>query len=223
MGKSTYACQLSVEAGIRAKVPTLVVSAEMTRREWGAWMAAYLSKTTTESLTRPLREELRAQWLASPIAIADQGTVTIKQIRELSESRLGLKLLIVDHIGLVNATRKDNRVLEVGEVCRGLKAIAKDLDCTVLSLCQLNRRVEGSEDKQPRLDDLRESGEIEHSADSVWFLWTDERDLSRAELPMTLTLEKNRHGPVNHWDVMCDRAHRSFRFMREAGDDSVPF
>jgi hypothetical protein len=218
MGKSTFACQVSVEAGIRAKIPTLILSTEMSRKEWGTWMAAYLSGTTVEQLPKPLRDKARQQWLESPIAIADPGTVNIKNIRELAESRVGLKLLIVDHVGRIVGGRRDSRVLEVGDVMRGLKSLAKDLDCTVLSLCQLNRRVEGAEDKEPRLDDLRESGEVEQESDAVFFLWTDSRDKYAENLPMTLSLEKNRHGPTGKVGLTFDKGHRCFR-----ESDTVPF
>jgi hypothetical protein len=216
MGKSTLACQLSVEAGIVKKVPTLIVSTEMTRRQWGAWMAAYLTESTTEILSRPLRDKARAEWLSSPISIADPGIVSIKEIRNMAESRIGLKLLIVDHIGRVGGGRKDSRVLEVGDVARGLKSLAKDLGCTVVSLCQMNRRIEGSEDKQPRLDDLRESGELEQESDSVLFLWTEDRDKTKAFLPMTVSLAKNRHGPTCTSSVTFDKARRRFLFEKEA-------
>ena len=214
-GKSTLACQLTVEAGIRSKIPTLVVSTEMTRRQWGAWMASYLTGVTPDMLTRPLKEQARKEWLAAPVAIVDPGIVSIKEIRALAESRIGLKLLIVDHVGRVGGGRKESRVLEVGDVARGLKSIAKDLGCTVVSLCQMNRRVEGSEDKHPRLDDLRESGELEQESDSVMFLWTDDRDKTKAFLPMTISLEKNRHGATCDRSVTFDKPIRRFLFESE--------
>lgn len=215
MGKSTLACQLSVEAGIRQRIPTLIVSTEMTRLQWGAWMAAYLTGSTTEMLRRPLIAAARADWLAAPIAIADPGMVSIKEIRTLAESRIGLKLLIVDHVGRVGGGRKESRVLEVGDVARGLKSIAKDLNCTVVSLCQMNRRIEGSEDKHPRLDDLRESGELEQESDSVMFIWTEDRDKTKAFLPMTISIEKNRHAPTCDKSVTFDKPRRRFLFEGE--------
>jgi hypothetical protein len=208
MGKSTIAAQLCVEAAIRRKVPTYVVSTEMTRRQWGLWMAAYLCDTTTEQLSRPLSEFFRGQWRSSPVAISDPGTIGIRDIRQLAESRLGLKLLIVDHIGRVAGGRRDSRVLEVGDVARQLKAIAKDLECAVVALCQLNRRVEGADEKRPRLDDLRESGEVEQEADVVLFLWTDERDRAQARLPMAITVAKHRHGPLIEIPVIFDKPGR---------------
>ncbi len=147
------------------------------------------------------------------------GTIRIGDIRTLAESRIGLKLLVIDHVGRIVGGRRESRTLELGDVARGLKSIAKDLQCTVVSLCQMNRRIEGSEDKHPRLDDLRESGELEQESDSVTFLWTEDRDRTKALLPMTLTLEKNRHGPTVSVPVVFDKAKR--RFI--CHDEEVPF
>ncbi len=208
MGKSTYAAQLCVEACLRKHLPTYIVSSEMTRAQWGRWMAAVLAGTPTAQLPKPLPESLLAWFRNAPIGISDAGTMSIRDIRNLAEGRLGLKLLIVDHIGRVTGGRRDSRVLEVGDVARGLKALAKDLQCTVLALCQLNRRVEASDEKEPRLDDLRESGEIEQEADCVMFLWTPERDVTQAKLPGFLSVKKNRHGPLARIQTVFDKAGR---------------
>ncbi len=196
LGKSTLACQICTEACLEGGLPTYIVSTEMTRQQWGSWMATVMAKARIYRLPRPLPDSILDRFRAAPIAITDSGSIGIKEIRLLAESRLGLKLLVVDHIGRISGGRRDNRVLEVGDVARGLKSIAKDLGCTVLALCQLNRRVEGAEDRRPRLSDLRESGEIEQEADSVMFLWTNARDELAEKMPGFLTLAKNRHGPL---------------------------
>jgi replicative DNA helicase len=92
--------------------------------------------------------------------------------------------------------RQDSRTLEVGDVARGLKALAKDVGCTVIGLCQLNRQVEGRDSKMPRLADLRDSGEVEQEADGVVFLWTKSEDLTAPFLPVEFYLAKNRHGAL---------------------------
>lgn len=209
-GKSTLAAQLCVEACLEQAVPTYIVSTEMTRQQWGLWMAACLSKCSTSQLARPMPEQILGLFRRAPIAVSDRGTIAIRDIRALAEGRLGLKLLVVDHIGRVTGGRRDSRVLEVGDVARGLKAIAKDLACTVVALCQLNRRVEGAEDKRPRLDDLRESGEIEQEADAVVFLWTAERDVTVSPLKMSATVAKFRHGELSESVVMFDKRRRRF-------------
>jgi len=208
LGKSTLACQIAVDACFRHEVPTYIISTEMTRQQWGAWMAAVVSGLRIYQIPKPLPESILAWFRAAPIAISDAGTIGIREIRQLAEGRLGLKLLIVDHIGRIAGGRKETRVLEVGDVARQLKGLAKDLGCTVLALCQLNRRVEGSDDRKPRLSDLRESGEIEQEADSVMFLWTNERDELAEKMPGYITIAKNRHGPLAQMATVFHKPER---------------
>ena len=214
MGKSTMACQLTVEACFKKGLPTWVVSTEMTRAQWGEWMAAYVAKKGTASLPRPLPETILSWWRTSPIAITDSGILSIQDLRTLAHGRLGVKLIIVDHITRLVGGRKETRVLEVGDVARGLKSLAKDLHCTVVALCQLSRRVEGDDSRRPRLSDLRESGELEQEADAVLFLWTPKREIHEARLPMYVTVAKNHHGPLGQVSVMFDKPLR--RFIEEA-------
>ena len=210
MGKSTMACQLAVEACLRRHVPTWIVSTEMTRRQWGEWMAAVIANCGTASLPRPLPDDVLAWFRQAPIGVTDSGLISIQDLRRLAEGRLGVKLIIVDHITRLVGGRKETRVLEVGDVARGLKALAKDLSCTVVALCQLSRRVEGDDSRRPRLSDLRESGELEQEADSVIFLWTPEREIHKARLPMMVTVEKNRHGPIGYVPALFDKPLRKF-------------
>ena len=208
IGKSTLGAQLCVEACLRGKLRTWVVSTEMTRRQWGRWMVAVVAGVTTGALPVPLSEDIVQAWHKAPISITDRGTISIAEIQRLAEKQAGLRLIVVDHIGRIAGGRRDSRALEVGDVARGLKAMAKDLECTVVALCQLNRRVEGAEEKRPRLDDLRDSGEVEQEADAVVFLWTDARDFRQARLACYATVAKNRHGPLGEVRTIFDKAHR---------------
>jgi len=207
-GKSTLGAQLCVRACFEARLPTLIVSTEMTRGQWGRWMASVVSGMTTAALPHPLPTPVLAWWRTSPISIIDAGQVAASDIRTIAQGRLGLKLVIVDHLGRIGGPHRESRVLEVGHVARALKSLAKDLQCTVVTLCQLNRRVEGADEKEPRLDDLRESGEIEQEADSVVFLWTDEKDRGQAKMPGYATVAKNRHGPTGKVRTIFDKAGR---------------
>ena len=171
-------------------------------------MASVVSGMTTAALPHPLPVPILAWWRTSPISIIDAGQVAASDIRTIAQGRLGVKLIIVDHLGRIGGPHRESRVLEVGHVARALKSLAKDLQCTVVTLCQLNRRVEGADEKEPRLDDLRESGEIEQEADSVLFLWTDEKDRGQAKMPGYVTVAKNRHGPTGKVRTVFDKAGR---------------
>jgi len=113
---------------------------------------------------------------------------------------MGLDLIIIDYLQLIRSNiRYDNRVLEIGEMTRSLKALAKELHVPVVVLSQLSRGPEQRSDRRPQLSDLRESGSIEQDADVVVFVYReefynpDDQDLvNKAEL----IIGKQRNGPV---------------------------
>ncbi len=123
-----------------------------------------------------------------PLYIDDTPALTIGALRTRSrrlKRQYGLNMLVVDYLQLLqgSGTRQSegNRVLEISEITRGLKAIAKELQIPVIALSQLSRAVEQREDKRPQLSDLRESGSIEQDADVVMFIYRREYYLSREE------------------------------------------
>lgn len=123
-----------------------------------------------------------------PLYIDDTPALSISAVRTRArrlKRQHGLDLLIVDYLQLLRGTGSkqgvENRVLEVSEITRGLKAIAKELQIPVIALSQLSRGVEQREDKRPMLSDLRESGSIEQDADVVMFIYRNEYYLSRSE------------------------------------------
>lgn len=107
----------------------------------------------------------------------------------------GLDVVIVDHLGLLDMGRNENRVQAIGEVTRGLKLLAKDLDICVVLLCQLSRAVEQRPKKVPVLSDLRESGNIEQDADLVMFIYReeyyDEDTLNKGIINWIITKQRN--------------------------------
>lgn len=222
-GKSTYACQLSAEACFfNHHLPTWIVSTEMSLQEWGSWMATYSNnRWGPNTLPHPIPETLLQWWRMSPIAITDSGTISIQDIRSMAIARPGTKLIIVDHGTRIVSSRRESRTLEVGEVARGLKSLAKDLKCTVLALVQLNRRVESADTARPRLSDLRDSGEWEQEADAVMFLWNKEKEEAKyaATVPTILTVEKYRYGWTGDIQLTFDRVGKRFfpRNLKEGG------
>jgi len=120
-----------------------------------------------------------------PIYIDDSAALTISAVRTRArrlKRQHNLGLIVVDYLQLLRGSStsgEQNRVLEIGQITQGLKAIAKELDIPVIALSQLSRGVESREDKRPLLSDLRESGNIEQDADVVMFIYRDEYYKSR--------------------------------------------
>jgi replicative DNA helicase len=122
-----------------------------------------------------------------PLYIDDTPALSVAALRTRArrlKRQQGLGLIVIDYLQLLRpggGRASENRVQEISEITRGLKAIAKELDVPVLALSQLSRAVEQREDKRPQLADLRESGSIEQDADVVMFIFREEYYLSRAE------------------------------------------
>ncbi len=142
-----------------------------------------------------------------PLYIDDTPALSIGAVRTRArrlKRQHGLGLLVVDYLQLLRGSgsrqSSENRVLEVSEITRGLKAIAKELQIPVIALSQLSRAVEQREDKRPQLSDLRESGSIEQDADVVMFVYREEYYLARTEPEV---------GTDKHmdWQDKMDRAH----------------
>src|SRR5689334_21236696 len=132
---------------------------------------------------------LASQRLATlPLFIDDTPALSIAAVRTRARRLMrqqGLGLIVVDYLQLLQGSPdgrgSENRVQEISEITRGLKALAKELNVPVIALSQLSRAVEQREDKRPQLADLRESGSIEQDADVVMFVFREEYYLSRSE------------------------------------------
>lgn len=137
-----------------------------------------------------------------PMFLDDAYDTSISDLRAKARRlrrKHGLNLLVVDYVQLLAPDRKmESREREVADMSRRLKMLAKELDCPVLALAQLNRQAETRADKRPMLSDLRESGALEQDADSVLFVYRDEyydKDSPDKGL-VEIIAAKNRHGPT---------------------------
>lgn len=142
-----------------------------------------------------------------PLRIDDTPVLSISQLRTRArrvKRQYGLALVVVDYLQLLRGTgskqSRDSRVLEISEITRGLKALAKELDVPVIALSQLSREIDRREDKRPQLSDLRESGSIEQDADIVMFVYRQHYYLVRNEPVKTDREDQEKFsGRVNEW------------------------
>jgi replicative DNA helicase len=113
------------------------------------------------------------------LKISDDGYLNMMKIRTKAtmwKNKYGIKVIFVDYIGLINSNnpKETNRVNVVGEISRGLKLLARELDIPVVALSQLSRKVDDRSDKMPIMSDLRESGSVEQDADVIWMMYRPE-------------------------------------------------
>lgn len=153
---------------------------------------------------------------ATPIYIEDTPGQSIMEVRSKArrlQAQAGIDLLIIDYLQLMQGRRTDNRVQEVSEISRGLKALARELNVPVIALSQLSRAVEGRTSHVPMLSDLRESGSIEQDADIVMFIYREELYEKESDKRgiAEIHLAKHRNGPVGVVPMRFDTA--TTRFM----------
>jgi replicative DNA helicase len=138
---------------------------------------------------------------------------TRKVQRDAARDGISMGLVIVDYLQLVRESRSDSREQQVSEVSRSMKELAKEMNCPVLALSQLNRKVEERSDKRPMLSDLRDSGAIEQDADIVIFLYRDEiyRESTPDKGICEVIIAKQRNGPTRTIKVAFDGPTTTFR------------
>jgi replicative DNA helicase len=211
MGKTSFALGLATHAALTSDRPVLVFSLEMSQLEVSQRiLCAEARVDSTRVRTGRLTE---ADWgklshavgrlAEAPIFIDDNANITVMDIRAKARrlrSKLGdLGLVVIDYVQLMTGrSSAESRQVEVSEISRSLKILARELDTPVVALAQLNRSLEQRADKRPMLSDLRESGSLEQDSDVVLFLYRDEvynnesNDRGTAEV----IVSKHRNGPV---------------------------
>lgn len=212
MGKTTFAMNLCENAAMTEDKPVLIFSLEMPGEQIMMRMLASLSRVDqTRIRTGQLDDEDWAR-ISSTMGILlekrnmyidDSSGLTPTDVRSRARrvfrEHNGLSLIMIDYLQLMRVpSLSDNRTLEIAEISRSLKALAKELQVPVVALSQLNRSLEQRADKRPVNSDLRESGSIEQDADLIIFIYRDEVYHENSDMKgiAEIILGKQRNGPI---------------------------
>jgi len=227
MGKTSMALTMAVAAAKIERQPIAIFSMEMTNQELVERLMSSEARLDAQKLRRGRVEDNQWKDLGDsigtlhdlPIFLDDSGSLTVTEIRSRCrqmKAREGLSCVFIDYLQLVqpsNMSRQTTRNEELSEICRTLKATAKDLEVPIIALAQLNRAVESRPNKRPMLSDLRDSGALEQEADLVAFLYRDSyyHPESAAELDVTeFIMAKQRNGPVGTVKLRFQKEHTKF-------------
>ena len=143
--------------------------------------------------------------------------------RRIRQQNGDLGVVIIDYLQLMSSRgRAENRQVEVSEMSRSLKILARELQCPVIALSQLNRAVEGREDKRPSLMDLRYSGDIEQDADTVSFLYREEYYLRKPPMKGTDEKDEKFQRRRDEWEDRRERARGRAELLVEKNRDGEP-
>ena len=212
MGKTAFALNIAENVAVHEELPVLVFSMEMGASQLALRMVGSLGRIDQQHLrTGNLKTE---EWERLAEAVNRLGRVQLfidetpalnsaelrARARRMARQYGALGLIVVDYLQLMSGSSSsdENRATEIGEISRGLKALAKELQCPVIALSQLNRSVETRNDKRPMMSDLRESGAIEQDADVIMFIYRDDYYNKDSKEPgvAEIVIGKQRNGPV---------------------------
>ena len=213
MGKTAFVLNLAMRAAVKSRVPVVIYSLEMSMDQLMQRMLCAWGKVELTRLKRNFLQD--SDWVRlhdaagkladAPIFIDDTPSLTPLEMRARTrrlQSEHGVGMVVVDYLQLMRSSRRvDSRELEISEISRSLKALAKELNVPVIALSQLNRKVEERGDKRPLLSDLRESGAIEQDADIIMFIYREAAYLPKGvERPAMdeaeIIIGKHRNGEV---------------------------
>jgi replicative DNA helicase len=213
MGKTAFAINIAEHVALNEGLPVAVFSMEMGASQLAVRIVGSIGRIDQGHLrTGKLSDD---EWPRLTEAIEKLRTVSLHidetpgltpselraNARRLARQCGKLGLIVVDYLQLMSGSSSsggDNRATELGEISRGLKMLAKELQCPVIALSQLNRSVETRTDKRPMMSDLRESGAIEQDADIIMFIYRDDYYNKDSKEPgvAEIIIGKQRNGPT---------------------------
>ncbi|OGY43768.1 MAG: replicative DNA helicase [Candidatus Buchananbacteria bacterium RIFCSPHIGHO2_01_FULL_39_14] len=231
VGKTTLALDIARNVSARGKLPVGIFSLEMSKEQlvdrllcaeagvdlWKMRTGRLSDQGENDDFSRINRA--MGTLSEAKIFIDDSASANIMEIRTKArrlQSEHGLGLIVLDYLQLMEGLgNTENRVQEVSEISRNLKAIARELNVPVLALSQLSRSVESRDTHIPRLADLRESGSIEQDADVVLFIYREsvyQKDLPPDRMHLAdIFIAKHRNGPTGKVKLFFDEQNVTFR------------
>jgi replicative DNA helicase len=224
MGKSAFIFNMAEYMALTERLPVAVFSMEMSKQQVAQRMLCSHAQIDAHKLRMGMLERSDyarmsvavGQLAEAPIYIDDSTGVTLFEMRAKArrlKARYDIKAVFIDYLQLMEApeVKKEGRTQEISFISRGLKSLARELECPVICLSQLNRGPEGREEHRPRMSDLRESGAIEQDADVILLLhrpdYYDHKALPVAEV----IIAKQRNGPVGTINLTWDSKMTRFR------------
>ncbi|MDR7375958.1 replicative DNA helicase [Rhodoferax ferrireducens] len=238
MGKTAFAINIAEHVALKEGLPVAVFSMEMGASQLAIRIVGSIGRIDQGHLrTGNLTDD---EWPRLAEAVEKLRTVSlhIDESPGLSPSELRanarrlarqcgkLGLIVVDYLQLMSGSGSsgggDNRATELGEISRGLKMLARELQCPVIALSQLNRSVEQRPDKRPMMSDLRESGAIEQDADIIMFIYRDEyytKDACKEPGVAEIIIAKQRNGPTGTVKLAFLRNITKFESLASGGGD----
>ena len=212
MGKTAFALNIAENVSVNEGLPVVVFSMEMGASQLALRMVGSQGRIDQQHLRTGRLDNDEWGRLTEAVERLSKSSVFIDETPALTGPELRararrqarqcgqLGLIVIDYLQLMSGSGGDNenRATEIGEISRGLKALAKELHCPVIALSQLNRSVETRPDKRPMMSDLRESGAIEQDADIIMFIYRDEYYNKESKEPgvAEIIIAKQRNGPV---------------------------
>lgn len=231
MGKTSLALNIAAHAAVRENVPVGIFSLEMSRDQLVDGLLTMEAGIDSWRLrTGNLREEdfpklnyAMGVLSEAPLYIDDSPLMSVLDIRTKArrlQAEKGLGLIVVDYLQLMESKMRGNefnRVQEVSDISRGLKALAKELNIPVIAISQLSRAVEARHPKIPQLADLRESGSIEQDADVVMFIYREDYyDPDTENKGITqIMIKKHRNGPIGEINLYFHPEFRRFSTLEK--------
>jgi replicative DNA helicase len=238
MGKTALAINIAEHVALHEGLPVAVFSMEMGAAQLAVRVVGSIGRIDQTHLrTGKLSDE---EWPRLTEAIEKLRTVSLHidesaglnsselraNARRLARKCGKLGLIVVDYLQLMSGTsgggNGENRATELGEISRGLKMLAKELQCPVIALSQLNRSVETRTDKRPMMSDLRESGAIEQDADIIMFIYRDDyyaKELSKEPGVAEVIIAKQRNGPTGTVKLAFLKPITKFESLASGGGD----